>query len=174
MVLQKVCYNSNINAADDFISICGKQHNFEREGQYFGRPIFYDGSIRILLVDFPQNLICIFQYDISSGKVTQTVSLPRAIVDDCYNLMLARSPLMLTRQGNDKKFQMLWPEQAEIDMGDTESFMERNGDRLYFCRWFEQPDYQEEIVVRNLMGEIIEIIPGGWQEMPDGQVWVLR
>ena len=146
-----------------------------RDGQYFGRPISYDGKIQILAADFPKSLLCIFQYDDAANRMDLTVSLPLSEVENCYNLLLRQSPLMLTRQANDGKFQVVWPEKLEFDIDERESFSVRKGGRLYFCRWREEPDYREEIVVRNYPdGEILEVIPGAWQEMPDGQVWILQ
>lgn len=47
----------------------------------------------------------------------------------------------------------------------------RESGRLYFCRWYEVPNYREEIVIRKYpSGEILEIVPGAWMEMPDGQI----
>ena len=82
---------------------------------------------------------------------------------------------MLVRQANDEKFQIIWPETVEFDIGETETFVERKGDQLYFCRWYEDPDYREEVVVRKYpAGEIAEVIPGSWTAMPNGQVWILQ
>lgn len=149
-----------------------------RDGQYFGRPISYDGNIRILMADFPKAALFIYQYDDAANQVTEMVSLPLSAVADCYNLLLRQSPLMLTRQGNDGRFEMIWPERIAFEINEAEHFLERRGERLYFNRWYENPDtrdYREEIVVRKYPdGEILEVIPGSWMETPDGQVWVLR
>ena len=44
--------------------------------------------------------------------------------------------------------------------------------------WDEQVEgqiYQEEVVVRRYPdGSILDVIPGAWMEMPDGQIWLLR
>lgn len=146
-----------------------------KEGQYFGRPISYNGKIQVLQADFLNSSLHIFQYDITENQVTETVSLPLTAVENCYNLMLMQSPLMLTRQGNDGKFQIIWPEKVEFDIDETETFVYRKDNQLYFCRWYENPDYREEIVVRKYPnGEIIEVLPGSWTAMPDGQIWVLQ
>ncbi len=146
-----------------------------KAGQYFGNPISYNGKIQILLADFPKSSLHIFQYDDTVNQVTETISLPLTTVKDCYNLLLRQAPLMLTRQANDGKFQIIWPEKVEFDIGETESFYEKKEDKLFFCRWYEDPDYREEIVVRKYpTGEILEVIPGAWRKMPDGQTWILR
>ena len=144
-------------------------------GQYLGRPISYEGKIQILLADFSRSLLQIFQYDDASNRVSETVSLPLDMIENCYNLLLRTSPLMLTRQGNDGTFQIIWPEKVEFNIGETESFFDRKGDKLYFCRWREDPDYREEVVIRKYpTGEILEIVPGSWTAMPDGQIWILQ
>lgn len=150
-----------------------------KEGQYFGRPISYEGNIQILMADFPKGSLNILQYDDGANQVAETASLPLSAVEDCYNLLLKYSPLMLTRQGKVGRFEVVWPERVSFDIGEseslTESFYERRDGKLYFCRWQDEPEYREEIVVRKYpTGEILEVIPGAWMEMPDGQVWVLR
>lgn len=146
-----------------------------KAGQYFGQPISYGGKIQILLADFPRSSLHIFQYDDTSKQVSETVSLPLKTVEDCYNLLLRKSPLMLTRQTNDGRFQIIWPEKVGFDISETESFCMRESDRLYFCRWYEESDHQEEVVIRKYpSGEILEVVPGTWTEMPDGQIWVLQ
>lgn len=146
-----------------------------KAGQYFGRPISYAGKIQILLADFPKSLLQILEYDDTLKQVSETVSLPLAMVEDCYNLLLRQSPLMLTRQANSGMFQIIWPEKVEFGIGEAESFCMRKSDKMYFCRWNEEPDYREEVVIRKYpAGEIIEIIPGSWTKMPDGQIWILQ
>ena len=60
-------------------------------------------------------------------------------------------------------------------MGNTESFCSRDGDKLYFSRWFEDPDYRDETVIRRYPdGKVLEVILGSLMEMPDGQKWIVR
>ena len=153
---------------------------FDKEEQQYIQ--LADGSYifegKILLTDFPRSLIQIVRYDDAAARVIPVAALPLAQVQDCYNLLLHSSPLMLTRQANDKTFQILWPEQVAFAIEETETFLARQGDRLYFCRWYELPDtqdYREETVVRHYPdGTVLDVIPGTWMELPDGQVWILR
>lgn len=143
-------------------------------GQYFGGPAYEDGKVYILMVDFPRQIISLFQYDHDLGETTLTAEIPLGAVKDCYNLMLAQSPLMMIRQGAENDFQVVWPEKADFTLENTESFTCREGEWLYFSRWYEDPDYREEVVVRHFPhGEIRELIPGVLMEMPDGQKWIL-
>ena len=144
-----------------------------KEGQYFGRPVFCDGDLVILLVDFPAGELRLLRYRDGSGELLPIVTLPRTAAEDCYNLMPRLSPLMLTRQAS-ARFQVLWPETADFAIHPAETFCFRDGDRLYFSRWYEDPDYREEVVVRQLPGgEIVDQFRGALNEMPDGGQWLL-
>ena len=143
-------------------------------GQYLGRPVFYEGKIVLPRVDFPSGKIEILQYD-TAGQVSVLAEIPLSDVKDCYNIMLKRWPLMLTRQGSEDKFQILWPEKVEFAIGATGAFDFRMDEKLYFSSWHEDPSYREEVLVRDIhSGEIVERIPGSMTVMPDGQIWLLN
>lgn len=147
-----------------------------QRGQYLGRPICYDGKIAILMVDFPAGQIMVMQFDSALEHMIERIELPLSAVKDCYNLLLKTAPLMLTRQGSEDTFQIIWPEQVSFAIGERESFWTRRGDKLYFADWREDSDGNEvdEVVVRKLeTGEIIDRFPGSSMTMPDGQLWVL-
>ena len=144
-----------------------------KAGQYFGRPAYDSGAPVILLVDFPTEVIRLLRYDDAGGAVTPIAMLPRAAVEDCYNLMPNQSPLCLTRQTADR-FQIIWPEKADFAVHPAESFCFREEERLYFSRWYEDPDYREEVVVRRFPdGAILDQFRGSLNIMPDGQRWLL-
>lgn len=145
-----------------------------RDGQYLGNPVCYDGRIAILMVDFPAGQIVVTQFDRALEHMTERTELPLSAVKDCYNLLLKTAPLMVTRQGSEDTFQIVWPEQVSFEIGERESFWVRSGDKLYFSAWEEDPEYREEIIVRKLeTGEIVDRFPGSNMTMPDGRLWVL-
>jgi len=144
-----------------------------KDGQYFGTPCFWAGSVYILLVDFPQKEIRIYRCAADMESAEVHVCLPLDAVPDCYNLMLHAAPLTLTRQGHENTFQVVWPEQCSFPIENTESFDSREGDRLVFSKWYEDPDYREEVVVRKYpTGEVLERADGTLMTMPDGQKWL--
>lgn len=145
-----------------------------QSGQYFGRPIYYNNHIVILLVDFNNQLIKIEQYDETSSATSTIVSIPLNEVTDCYNLLLHTAPLMLTRQGNENKFEIIYPNKIQFPIGNRENFCFRKDEKLYFSAWFEDNEYREEVIVRDInTGKIIEKVQGAITLMPDGQVWIL-
>jgi len=145
----------------------------DRAGQYFGRPVFSDGRLFLLLADFPAGLARLVGYDDARGTLHTITELPLSGADDCYNLMPAVSPLSLVRQSAEKRFELLWPEKADFPLEPSETFDRREGDRLIFSRWYEDPDYREEVVIRDLRGNVLDRFPGTTFVSPDGRSWVL-
>lgn len=145
-----------------------------KPGQYLGRPAYHNGQVVLLLVDFPKEEIRILSFDEAEEITKPLAVLPLSIVSDCYNLMLEASPLMLTRSAHDNQFQILWPERRDFAIEDHVFFEFLEGNRLYTSVWYEDPDYREEVLVRNYdTGEVLERIPGSLRSMPDGQNWLL-
>lgn len=145
-----------------------------KPGQYLGKPVYHNGQIVLLLVDFPKEEIRILIFHAAEGTTEPLEVLPLSMVEDCYNLMLEASPLMLTRSAHDNKFQILWPERRDFAIEDHEFFEFLEGNRLYTSVWYEDPDYREEVLVRDYdTGEVLERIPGSLRSMPDGQNWLL-
>ena len=145
-----------------------------QDGQYFGRPIYYNNNIIILIVDFNKQLIKLEQYDDITSEIVNIVSIPLSEVKDCYNLMLNTYPLMLTREGNENVFEIKYPNKIQFPIGNGESFYFRKDDHLYFSVWVEDEQYREEVIIRDInTGDIIEKKAGAITVMPDGQVWLL-
>ncbi len=142
-------------------------------GQYFEKPIYDNGRFIMLLVDFPLAKINIIAYKPETKKISSLVTLPLAVAENCRNLALRLSPLMLVRQSDDK-FQILWPENKSFPIGSTECFYFRKEEKLYFSAWYEDPDYRVEIIIRDFdTGKVIKKMPGSIRLMPDGQQWLL-
>ena len=148
------------------------------DAQYLGRPVYWEGSIYMLLVDFSKRVMSILDWNVQEGpsEAPKTAAeLPLDAAKDCYNLMLETSPLCLLRQGRDDDFQVIWPEQGAFAIDPRESLYFRDGERLIFSKWFEDPYYREELIIRKYpTGEILEQRPGGARRMPDGQLWLLK
>ena len=144
-------------------------------GQYLGSPVFTEGRLFLLLVDFNDRSIRILRCSEDCDEAEVYVELPLDLAKDCYNLMLHIEPLTLTRQGHEDRFQVIWPEQGDFEIAPSETLDSRCGDVLIFEKWFEDPHYREVTVVRRYpSGEVLETMDGGVRRMPDGQLWLLR
>ena len=65
-----------------------------KSGQDLGRPVYHDGRVVLLMVDFPKEKIRILTFYEATETTELLVVLPLSIVAYCYNLMLEASPLM--------------------------------------------------------------------------------
>ena len=150
----------------------------KQAGIYPAEPVYYEGGIFILSVNFLQSLIQIIRFDCESKEIKTIEELPLSCVKDCYNLHLDIAPVTLTRQCvGSNEFEIIWPERVRFEMGDHDSFFLRDGDRLYFNRWHEDEDgsnYYDETVVTDLQGKTIEVLPGDIRIMPNGETWFLK
>ena len=142
-------------------------------GQYLGYPVYDNGAVALLAVNFPKAIIRILRFQ--PGETAEIAQIPLSAVKDCYNLTLHTAPLTLTRSPKDGTFEIVWPEQARFATDERESLNFRDGDKLCFTVWYEDPDYREETVVRSVKdGAILERFPGDIRIMPNGDKWLLK
>lgn len=60
----------------------------------------------------------------------------------------------------------------KIEIGKTESLIFRDGNDLYFSKWYEDPEYRENVVVRDInTGMIKEEFEGYLRVMPNEVYW---
>ena len=150
----------------------------ETAGHYCERPVFFENAIYILDVDFPGKLIRIFRFGCQDHGLSTHAELPLSVIEDCYNLQLSITPLSLIRQSGNE-FEILWPERTGFSMEKHDTFNLREGEKLFFSRWYEEGEgadykYWEDTVVRNLRGDVLEILPGNVMQMPGGEFWHLK
>lgn len=144
-------------------------------GQYIGYPIYDHGDIMLPVVHFVDEVIRILRFSPQRRKTEEIAQIPLSGVKDCYNLMLHTSPLMLGRQSNDNYFEIIWPERLCFSIEARETFNFRDGDKLYFTVWHEEPNYWDETIVRSLHdGSILDRYPGDIHIMPNGDKWLIR
>lgn len=140
-------------------------------GQYVGCPVYDGGAVALLLVHFSAGVIRILRFT-PQRKLQEAARLALSAVEDCYNLLLHTAPLSLTRQPNDGTFEMVWPERVRFAVDSRETLSFRDGERLYFNIWYEDPDYREETVVRSLRdGAVLDRFSGDVRIMPNGEAW---
>ena len=156
-----------------------------RENIYVEKPVFLDGNIYFLEVDFDKKIMSLIYIDseeLISGDFDEDISIvdikhveaeiSLSEVEDCYNLMLKIAPVMITRGGNDGYFEIIYPENKIYNIEDREGFDFRNGEDMYFASWDENPEYEDFIVVRDYeSGEVKSVERGSIFRMPNGEMW---
>ena len=137
-------------------------------------------SVRPVQISDAERLSEIYSYYVHNTAVSFEYEAPSVLssVKDCYNLQLHISPLMLSRQSGNE-LDIVWPEKVSLFMEDHDSFFLRDGEKLFFNRWFEEGEgvdyrYWEETIVRDLKGNVIEILLGDVMMMPNGEIWHLK
>lgn len=146
-----------------------------KENQYFASPACIEGIIYILLVNFDERMIYVIQCSHNMQELSTLVKIPLSAVRDFYNLKIDGSPIMLTRQGGNNHFQVIWPKKVDFDIDERESFLFRKDNKLFFSKWHEDPVYREEINIREYpSGNLLEKLPGSIMTLPDNQNWILR
>ena len=142
-------------------------------GQYLGYPVYDNGAVALLAVNFPEGIIRILRFQ--PGELSEVVQIPLSAVPNCYNLLLHTDPLTFTRTPGDGTFEIVWPEQVRFPVEERETLNFREGDKLYFTVWYEDPDYREETVVRSVQdGAILDRYPGDIRIMPNGVKWNIK
>lgn len=152
----------------------GKVHSpFQiQENVYVEKPIWNNGEFNFLVVDFQEKIIRITKYIPENEKLEIVTELSLVEVEDCYNLMLETTPLTLGRSGNDGFYEIIWPEKKKIAIGKTETVLFRDEDKLYLSEWYEDPEYHENVIVRDIQtGKIIEKSEGYLRRLPNNVYW---
>lgn len=143
-----------------------------KENIFIKQPVWDDGKFYFLSVDFSEDVIQIYRYLPDNKKLEIMQEMPLGVVEDCYNLMLKVSPLMLCRCANNGIYEIVWPENKKIEIGSTEILLFRDGEDLYFSEWYEDPEYHENIIIRDLTtGKVKDKFPGYLRRLPDGVFW---
>ena len=145
---------------------------------YSETPLFYKNSIYMLNVMFAKGVIQIVRFDCASHETQVYAEVPLSSVKDCYNLSLSVEPLCLTRE-RENEFELVWPEKVTFSIEDPDSFYLRDGDTLYFSRWYEEGEgvdykYWEQTIVRDLNGTVLDTLSGYVRRMPNGELWFIK
>ena len=150
----------------------------EKENVYVDAPVYWNGALYFLVVDFTEEKIEIVAFDTAMYEIKTMVEFPLSEVKDRYNLMLRVAPVLLVRDENKNVLEVIYPEKKQFKMNNNEVFLFKDEDKMYFSEWFEEMEpvynYYEQVVVRDWeTGKEIERFDGQLWRMPNGDVWVM-
>lgn len=155
---------------------------FEKEmGVYYNKPLYLEGKIYFIRVDFNDDKVEVLGLDPKSEKVEEIFSSSLKDVD-LYNLGLSKYPLMLLSQ-DDSELKVYYPESIIIKKDPTESFLYKLYDKYYFSSWGESGvlqngilgsdyEYFEDLVIKDKDGNILSKERGSIEEVEDGIFWI--
>lgn len=145
-----------------------------KENVYVDAPVYWDGALYFLVVDFTEKKIEIVAFDTAMYEIQTVEEFSLDEVENCYNLMLRVAPVVLVRDGNKNVLDVIYPEKKQFKMSNHEVFLFKDEEKMYFSEWQEDPEYREMVVVRDWnTGKEIERFDGQLWRMPNGDVWVM-
>ena len=145
-----------------------------KENVYVDAPVYWDGALYFLVVDFTEKKIEIVAFDTAMYEIQMVEEFSLDEVENCYNLMLRVAPVVLVRDGNKNVLDVIYPEKKQFKMSNHEVFLFKDEEKMYFSEWQEDPEYREMVVVRDWnTGKEIERFDGQLWRMPNGDVWVM-
>ena len=147
----------------------------KKKNIYINNPVADGEALAFLAADFYMGFINIFRYFPERDFTETAAAMPIKSLRNCYNLRLVTSPLTLCGGDcYDGKIEIVWPEKAVFDVSEKEILICRDNDIFYFNEWFEDPEYREEISVRDIKnGKVIKKYNGSMYGMPDGSWWII-
>lgn len=144
---------------------------------FIERPVYEhkDNSFGLIRYDFNKEVIqaLVFKPENSGVKVITETTFAK--VGDMTNVRLMVSPFSLVKYDvQNDAVDFLWPKEMHIQLEENESLYFQSDGKLYTSKWVEDPDYHEEIIIRDAdTGDILERNPGYLRRMPDGFVWMM-
>ena len=144
------------------------------KGQYFSDPVFDEGKVFILKADFENKKLVICRCDERFKEIIEFTEIAMKEDEDCYNMRLTKSPVTLIKISKDNRFEILWPLRNEFAIDPREMFDHRIDEYLIFSKWYEDPDYREETLIRSYPdGELLGTHKGSIMRMENGEEWSL-
>lgn len=145
-----------------------------KQNTYVEAPVFWEGLLYFLVADFEARQIQIVSFDAKKYVKDVIAQISLDEIGDCYNLMLRVAPVTLIRYEKEEVLEIVWPEKKKIEMAENEVLIFRDGKDLYFSAWYEEPDYHEKTIVRDMdTGETKQCYDGQMHRMPNGDIWIL-
>ena len=142
---------------------------------FLERPVYEykDNSFGIIRYDFNKEVIQIIIFKPECSSVKTIKEIPFSKAGDMINLRLIISPFALVKHDvHNDSVEFLWPKEINYEFEKNESLDFQDDGKLYLTKWIEDPEYREEIIVRDaITGQILERSPGYLRRMPDGSIW---
>lgn len=149
----------------------------QEKNVFLERPVYNitEASFGIVRYDFNKKIIQALEYRIHSQETIVLTEHPMSEFDDIVNVRIITDPYMLVKHDiHNDAIDFLWPIERRYQFEENEILDFVNDDKLFTSKWMEDPDYREEVIIRDKnTGEVIERRPGYMVTMPDGSRWLM-
>lgn len=154
---------------------------------FLERPVYdcRNQTFGFLRFDFELEIIQVIEYQIKSNKCLVQAEIPIQEAGDLINVRLLVNDgvvgksecgyLLVKHEVHTDEVNFLWPihRQFQFECNESLDFVELES-KLYTSKWLEDPDYHEEVIVRDWnTGNILEKKPGYLVAMADGSKWMM-
>lgn len=144
---------------------------------YLSNPIYNvdDHAFAIIKFDFNKKTIQIIKYDIETDNCSVAGEVPLSKGGDLINICILQNSYTLVKHeiSNDSVI-ILYPVEKRIQLEENEGLVLLNDNKFISFKWIEDPDYREEIIIRDYeTNEVIERKDGFNVIMPNGEFWML-
>lgn len=144
---------------------------------YLSNPVYNvdDNAFAIVKFDFNKKIIQILKYDIETNHCSVVGEVPLSKGGDLINVGVLQNSYTLVKHENLDDFAIfLYPVEKKIQLEENEVLVLLNDNKLISFKWIEDPDYREEIIIRNFeTNEVLERKDGFNAIMPNGEFWLL-
>lgn len=132
-----------------------------------------ENKFLVIRSDFNNQVIQLIKFSSTLNDVTMIFEMPLQNDEDMINLMVVRNSDIFAKYENEK-FKMFYPYITSFQLEEHESVFAVNNNKFICSKWFENPDYKEEIIIRSIPdGKIIDRKLGYSEIMPNGELWIM-
>lgn len=148
----------------------------KREENVFVSEPFYnidEDKFLVITIDFNKQVIELIKFSTSQNDAEVIFDMALKNGGDLINLIVIRNSDIFGKYEGEN-FKMFYPKNMLVFLEKNESIYAVNDDKFICSKWIEDPEYREEIIIRNISdGEITDRKPGYSEIMPNGELWIM-
>lgn len=149
----------------------------QEKNVFLERPVYdsKEGIFGMIRYDFNKKMLEAFTYNPKDFRLKKLTELPFSKLGDMVNIRFLTSPFILVKYDvRNDAIDLIWPKESHFQFEENESLELIADDKMYTSKWMEDPEYHEEVIIRDInTGIIIERYPGYCVRMPNGSVWMM-
>lgn len=127
----------------------------------------------VIRTDFNKQTIELIKFSTNQNDAEVIFDMLLENGGDLINLKVIRNSNILGKYEGEN-FKMFYPKNMLVSLEENESIYAVNNDKFICSKWIEDPEYREEIIIRNIFdGEITDRKPGYSEIMPNGELWLM-
>lgn len=132
-----------------------------------------ENKFLVIKSDFNNQVIELIKFSAGQNDAKVIFDMPLQNGGDLINLRVIKNSDFFGKYEGDN-FKIFYPKNMLVKLEENESIVTVNNDKFICSKWIEDPEYREEIIIRNIdNGEIIDRKLGYSEIMPNGELWLM-